>query len=445
MNNFDFDVEYFRGLFPYFSGPVKTICFDGVGGTQVPQTVIDATTNYFLYKNGNKGGIFKRSRETDELMDDTREIIADFLNAPDPNEVIFGPNFTTLTFNMSRALARTWKPGDEIIVSRLDHDANVSPWIAAAEDVGVIVKHLDIEEGSCQLTAENLERELTDKTRLVTFCAASSSVGTRPDTAKLTRLAHDAGALVYVDAVAYAPHASIDVQKWGADFVGCSTYKFFGPHMSFLWGKREVLERVPAYKIRPAPDTLPLKWLNGSQTYELAGGIKAAIEYIAHVGEKNPEYRAFFPQFSGRQKDIHAGMAAIEDYETKLTWDFIKEMKKRPQYTLWGITDEVQKGERVPTIAVSLDGAQSNDIATYLANNDIDIWSRSVYSISLSERLGLENTGGFIRVGIVHYNTPKEINTLLGALDSYPLAVERAKRPEAARILSPAFLRQEKQ
>jgi cysteine desulfurase family protein (TIGR01976 family) len=419
QSNTPFDVEYFREQFPYFRSAAKTICLDGVGGTQVPDSVIKAVSDYYLYMNGNKGGIFPRSVDTDNMMDETRQIMAEFINAPDANEIILGPNFTTLTFNMSRALAKTWKPGDEIIVSRLDHDANVSPWVMAAEDAGVTVRHLDIEDGSCQLTEENLRKVLSDKTKLVAFCAASSSVGTKPDTKMLTKVAKEAGALVYVDAVAYAPHGPIDVKDWGADFVGCSTYKFFGPHMAFLWGKRDLLESLPAYKIRPAPNTLPLKWLNGAQTYELAAGAKAAIEYIAHVGEMNPTHQVRFPHFTGRQLNIHTGMAAIEDHESDLAWKFIAAMKERPNYTLWGITDEAQKDQRVPTIAVSRDGENSNDVAAHLANNGIDIWSRSVYSISLSERLGLEKTGGFIRVGFIHYNTDWELEKLLNTLDDY--------------------------
>lgn len=424
-----FDVDYFRNKFPYFRSAAKTICLDGVGGTQVPDTVIEAISDYFANKNGNKGGIFPRSVKTDELMDQTREIIAEFINVKDPNEVILGNSFTNLTFNMSRAMAKTWKPGDEVIVSRLDHDANVSPWVAAAEDAGATVRHFDIEEGTCQLTEENLRKILSDKTKIVAFCAASSSVGTRPDVKRLAQVAKEAGALVYVDAVAYAPHARIDAQEWGVDFIGCSTYKFFGPHLSFLWGKRELLESLPAYKIRPAPNTLPLKWLNGAQTYELAAGAKAAIEYIAHIGEKNPAFHGQFPQFTGRQLDIHAGMAAIEAHEEKLTWKFIDEMKKRPQYAMWGITEKELAGQRVPTIAVSRDGEQSTDMAKYLAEKGIDIWSRSVYSISLSERLGLENTGGFIRVGFIHYNTNDEVDTLLKALDDY----KPASRPTVVR------------
>jgi cysteine desulfurase family protein (TIGR01976 family) len=417
----EFDVQYFRECFPYFGeeNPDPSICLDAVGGTQVPQTVIDAISDHLIHRNGNKGGIFRRSVETDEMMDDTRAILADFINADDPDELFFGQSFTANTFNVSRALARTWQPGDEIIVSRLDHDANVSPWLMAAEDAGVTVKHLDIEEGSCQLTPESLAELVTDKTRLVTFCAASSSVGTKPDVAALTEVAHEAGALVYVDAVAYAPHDSIDVKKWDADFVGFSTYKFFGPHVSVLWGRRQLLEDLPAYKIRPAPDTLPLRWLNGAQSYETIAGVKACIEYLGHVGSMNQAYADLRPEFTGIKSDLFAGMAAIKDYEEGLTWQLIDRVKETGRFTLWGIDDEALKEERVPTIALSLEDGKANDIAMYLAANGIDIWSRSVYSKSLSERLGLEQTGGFIRVGFAHYNTAQEVDTLMDALEAF--------------------------
>lgn len=416
-----FDVQHFRNMFPYFGpgNPNPSICFDAVGGTQVPGMVIDAISDHLLHRNGNKGGIFRRSVETDDMMDATRDILARFINADDPNEIVFGPSFTANTFHMSRSLAKTWQPGDEIVVSRLDHDANVSPWLMAAEDAGVTVRHLDIEEGDCQLTVDNLMPLLNENTKLVTFCAASSSVGTKPDVQALTKAAHATGALVYVDAVAYAPHDSIDVKKWGADFVGFSTYKFFGPHISVLWGKQELLEKLPAYKIRPAPDTLPLKWLNGAQSYETIAGVKACIEYLGYVGTKNASYAEQFPEFTGLQKNLFAGMAAIKAYEERLTWYFMDEVKRIGRYTIWGPADIAQREERVPTIAVSLEGGRANDIAEYLAERGIDIWSRSVYSKSLSERLGLEQTGGFIRVGFAHYNTFEEVDCLTEALRAF--------------------------
>jgi cysteine desulfurase family protein (TIGR01976 family) len=429
-NNTEFNPYALRQLFPYFSEVAKSsICFDGVGGTQVPTSVIKAISDHLIFNNGNKGGIFPRSVETDKVMDETRKIIAEFLNAPEANEIILGDNFTNLTFRMSRALKETWKPGDEIIVSRLDHDANVSPWERTAKDVGVTVKYLDIENDTCQLARESLEKLMTDKTKLFAFCGASSSVGTRPDVKALTETAKKYGALVYVDAVALAPHVPIDVQEWGADFVGFSAYKMFGPHMGALWGRKELLECLPAYKIRPAPNTLPMKWLNGAQPYELAAGFKAALEYIAHVGDENLSYKDKFPHFTGRQQSIHAGMAAIEDYESKLTWYFIDEVKKRPGFKIWGITDEASKEQRLPPIAVSLAGASSNSMGYFLAERGIDVWSRSAYSVSLSERLGLEisndpgagpdRVGSFIRVSFNHYNTVEEIDTLLNALDTF--------------------------
>ncbi len=417
-----FNVAKFRQQFPALRTDKPPIFLDAVGGTQVPQTVVDAVTDHLITKNGNKGGVFPTSVKTDEMMEETRKIVAEFINAPDSDEIIFGPNFTTLTFSMSRSLAKTWKQGDEIILTRLDHDANVSPWVLAAEDAGVTVRYIDIDDSTCQLDLEGYKNILSEKTKLVAFCAASSSVGTRTDVKTIARMAHEVGALVYVDAVAYAPHDSIDVQEWEADFVGCSGYKFFGPHVGFLWGKRKYLETLPAYKIRPAPNKIPGKWMNGAQAFEIVTGAKASIEYLAQVGKENPSYQKAYPDFTGRQLDIHAGMAAIADYESTLTWKFINEIKKRPQFTLWGIDDEKDKMQRVPTIAVSLGNEPSDKIAKYLAENNIYIWSRSVYSISLSERLGLEQTGGFIRVGFVHYNTPEEIDTLLEALDNYKIS-----------------------
>lgn len=423
-----FEVEHFRSMFPYFreENPEPSICFDAVGGTQVPDMVIDAVSAHLTHRNGNKGGIFRRSVETDDMMDRTRAAIADFINADDPDEIVFGPSFTANTFHISRSLARTWEEGDEVIVSTLDHDANVSPWLEAARDAGATVKFLDIEEGSCQLQPEKLSELLTDRTKMVAFCAASSSVGTKPDVAALTAEAKQAGALVYVDAVAYAPHGPIDVKEWGADFVGLSFYKFYGPHISAVWGKRELLEELPAYKIRPAPEDLPLKWLNGAQSYETIAGVEAALGYLGHVGAMNEAYLARYPELADRPQAqvLHAAMSAIEAYEGSLTDHFIAEMQGMDQYRIWGITDPEVAAQRVPTIAVSMEGCQSNDIATYLADRGIDIWSRSVYSKSLSERLGLEQTGGFIRVGFAHYNTHQEVDVLLEALDGF----ERPRR-----------------
>jgi cysteine desulfurase family protein (TIGR01976 family) len=430
----DFNAYELRKQFPYFNqGTNSSICFDGVGGTQVPSSVVKAISDHLIYNNGNKGGIFPRSVKTDAVMDETREIIAEFLNASHPNEIILGDNFTNLTFRMSRALKEMWNVGDEVIVSKLDHDANVSPWVRAAEDAGVIIKYWDIQEGSCQLSEESLDQILSEKTRLVAFCAASSSVGTRPNVARLTRIVKKYGALVYVDAVALAPHVPIDVQEWGADFVGFSAYKLFGPHIGALWGRKELLEKIPAYKIKPAPNSLPMKWLNGAQPYELAAGFKAAIEYIAYVGEKNPLYMDKYTHFSGRQQKIHAGMAAIENYENKLTWYFINALKRRPDIKIWGITDENLKDERLPPIALSMVGASSNDMSHYLAAKGIDVWSRSAYSVSLSERLGLEisndpgagpdRVGSFIRVSFNHYNTFEEVDVLLKALDEFQRSI----------------------
>lgn len=420
MEKASFDVRKYRAKFPAIQKENSPIFFDAVGGTQVPDSVISAVTDYFINKNGNKGGVFPESRATDEVMDRTRILTAAFINAPSSDEIIFGPNFTTNTFAMSRALAKTWNTGDNIVVSRLDHDANVSPWVRAAEDSGVEVRYMDItSDGNIQLDIEDYGKQLDTRTRIVAFCAASSSVGTRTDVKKITEMAHSIGALSYVDAVAYAPHGPIDVQEWGADFVGISTYKFFGPHVGLLWAREELLRDLPAYKIRPAPDELPGKWLNGAQSYETLAGVNAAFEYLQSVGQDHPEYNLLFPNLSRSRQQMKAGMQAIRDYETTLTRKLLNDIKALPQYTVWGTQSEELDLWRVPTIAVSRDEEKSNDIALYLADNRVNIWSRSVYSVSLSERLGLENTGGFIRVGFVHYNTPEEIDRLLQLLDGY--------------------------
>lgn len=440
-----YNVNAIRRKFSYFFGPSQSICFDGVGGTQVPDTVINAIKNHLLSRNGNRGGIFKRSRLCDDVVAETRLIVTEFLNGSDPREIMLGSNFTNQTFAISRALARTWKRGDEIVVSRLDHDANVSPWIYAAEEAGVTIRFCDIEteDLSCQLTPENLQAVLSERTRLVAFCSSSSSVGTRPDVKTLTRLAKEAGALVYVDAVAYAPHAPIDVADWGADFVGCSGYKFFGPHIGFLWGRAAILEKIDAYKIRPAPDTLPVKWENGAQPYELMAGLTAALEFIAEIGHSNPAYNSDFLHLSGRSLELHAGMAAIEAWEEGLTWRLIEEIKKRPHYKIWGISDPERRKERVPPIAISIEGVRPDDLARHLDDKGIDVWSRTVYSKSLSERLGLESPenrerrGGFIRIGLSAYNTWPEIERLLEAFDDLPPSILE-QMAEGTRELIPA-------
>lgn len=395
------------------------IFFDGVGGSQVPYSVVNAIAGYLAHTNGNKGGVFPTSRTTDKIIYDTREAVADFINATSPEEIFFGQNFTTITFNVSRALALTWEAGDEIIVSRLDHDANVSPWVRAAEDRGITVKFVDIEDGSCKIRMDQLESLLNERTRLVAMCVASSSVGTMIDPQAVSRLCHKYGALVYFDAVAYAPHGPIDVQLWEADFVGMSAYKFFGPHLGILWGRRELLLNLPAYKIRAAPETLPDRWMNGAQPYELIAGVGAALGYLEQLGARHPEFNSKFPQFSGRRLRFKAAMSAIEEYESTLTWYAIEQLQKRPHFTLWGITDRSEIKYRAPVVALSLSNTPANDIATFLGAHGLFIWSRSVYSISLSERLGLERTGGFLRLGILHYNTVSEIDTFLALLDRY--------------------------
>jgi len=285
----EFPVEELRAWFPalYREAAGKTpIYLDGPGGTQVPQSVIDAISDYLIHCNANHGGDFSTSRHSDLLLREAHQGMADFLNASAAEEIIFGANMTTLTFHLSRSIARTLSPGDEVLVTRLDHDANVRPWVLAARDSGAAVRFVDIHPEDCTLDLDDLRRKLSRRTRLLAIGAASNVVGTINDVAALTALAHDVGAWVFVDAVHYAPHGVIDVQAWDCDFLACSAYKFFGPHVGILYGKRRWLEELTPYKVRPCADTLPDRWMTGTQNHEGIVGVSAALEYLATVGEE---------------------------------------------------------------------------------------------------------------------------------------------------------------
>lgn len=416
-----FDVPSLRRQFPALNltrdGSLP-VFLDGPGGTQVPQRVIDAMVHYLTHCNANHGGAFATSRESDQILDEAHAAMADLLNASSPDEVAFGANMTTLTFHLSRALGRTWQPGDEVIVTRLDHDANVSPWVLAARDAGAVVRHVDIHTEDCTLDLDELKRFLGPRTRLVAIACASNAVGTVNDIAGIVRLAHAAGAKVFVDAVHFAPHGPIDVQAWDCDFLACSAYKFFGPHVGVLWGKRAFLEELPAYKLRPAPNELPGRWMTGTQNHEGLAGVAAAVAYLAELGAACPEHDRQFPGFTGRRLHVHAGLAAIRDYETKLGRRLLGELAQRPRFKVWGITDPARQ-DRVPTISISVGDRNARDLAEHLAQRNIFAWNGNMYALGLSERLGLEGRGGFLRLGLIHYNTEEEISRLLQALDAF--------------------------
>lgn len=414
------DVESLRRQFPALQRPQEgriPVFLDGPGGTQVPQRVIEAMVQYLTTCNANHGGVFTTSQESDRVLASAHAAMADLLNAPSPDEIIFGANMTTLTFHLSRALGRVLRRGDEVLVTRLDHDANVTPWVLMARDAGATVQYVDIHPEDCTLDLDDLRHKLGPRTRLVAVAGASNAVGTIHDVRTISSWAHEAGARVFVDAVHLAPHGPIDVQKWGCDFLACSAYKFFGPHVGVLWGKRELLEDLPAYKLRPVPESLPDRWMSGTQNHEGLAGVAAAVDYLAEIGARHPVHRASFPTLTGRPLLLHAALAAIQEYEAGLANQLLEALAERPRFKVWGIRDRHRLAWRVPTIAITAEDQTPEPIAKHLAARRIYVWCGNMYALGLTERLNLEHRGGFLRIGLVHYNTFEEIDCLLAALD----------------------------
>src|SRR6267154_2702557 len=338
------DVQWVRAQFPSLAQTVNghaAAFLDGPGGTQVPQRVIDAISDYLRRDNANTGGAYATSRRTDAMIAEARASIADFLHCG-ADEIVFGPNMTTLTFAISRAIGRELGPGDEILVTRLDHDANVSPWLAL-EEKGVTIRWAEIHKEDCTLDVEDLAAKLNSKTRLVAIGYASNAVGTINPVKEIVRLAHSYGALAYVDAVHYGPHGLIDVAALDCDFLVCSSYKFFGPHMGVLFGKREHLQRLRPYKVRPLTDAIPLRWEWGTLNHECIAGITACVDYIADLG------RHARPEAATRRAAIVAAFESIPNYEHGLMERLISGLKQIPNLKLYGITDPARFGERCPT------------------------------------------------------------------------------------------------
>ena len=398
-----------RKLFPALQQDVNgrpAVFLDGPGGTQVPQSVIEAMSDYLANGLSNRGGFFHTSRQTNETVKAARQAGMDLFNAQRPEEIIFGQNMTSLTFSMSRAIAQTWKAGDEIIVTRLDHDANIAPWLLAAADRGVTVRWLDFRPEDCTLALDSLPQLLNEKTRLVAVTYASNAVGTISDVKQVVRLAHQAGALVYIDAVHYAPHGIIDVQEIDCDFLATSAYKYFGPHTGVLYGKYEHLDRLTAYKVRPASDKPAGKWETGTQSFESLAGVTAAVDYLAGLSDG---------QGTRRQQLVQA-MTAIKEYEMALSAYFLQEATKLSGLRVYGITDIEMLDHRTPTFAVSLAGLTPGDVAARLGEQGIFVWDGHYYALAVMERLGLLSSGGLVRIGFVHYNTHEEADRLLEAL-----------------------------
>ncbi len=396
------------------------IFFDGPGGAQVHGSVIEAMSRYLSQSNSNAHGAFLFSQRTDQTTLAARQALADFLNAPRPTEIVFGPNMTTLTFNLSRAIGRTLSPGNEIVVTRLDHDANVAPWVAL-EERGVVVRRVDFDPADCTLNMDELEAAINPRTKLVALGHASNAVGTINDVRRAVELAHAVGAWVFVDAVHYAPHGPIDVQALGCDFLVCSVYKFFGPHLGVLWGRYELLDALPAYKVRPAGDLPPDKFETGTPSFEALAGATAAVNYLASVGRRfGDPFADRFPGFAGRRLELKTALAAIQAYERQLCQRLVAGLLDIPGLHFYGLTDPARFDRRTPTVGFTLDGLAPNEIARRLDQANIFVWDGNFYALSVTERLGLESTGGLVRVGLAHYNTAQEVDVLLGVLADMP-------------------------
>lgn len=417
------DPTWIRNQFPALAQTVQghpAVFFDGPGGTQVPHTVLQAMQRYLIEANANAHGAFITSERTDHTIAAARSAIADFLSCS-PQEVVFGANMTTLTFALSRALGRTWQAGDEIVVTRLDHDANVTPWAALAEQ-GLVIRTVDLDPEDCTLDFADLERQLSDRTRLVAVGYASNAVGTINNVAAVVQLAHAVGALVFVDAVHYAPHGPIDVRALDCDFLACSGYKFFGPHVGILYGKAEHLAQFQPYKLRPSPNEVPYRWETGTHNHEGLAGLVAAVDYLAELG------RQVAPDTTSRQAALKAVMTEIQAYEQNLSGHLISGLLKIPGLQLYGMTDRDRLHQRTPTVGIRLVGQSPYDVAKALGDRGIFTWHGNFYAINLTERLGLEAQGGLLRIGLVHYNTTEEIERFLQTLHEIaaPSAMSRA-------------------
>jgi cysteine desulfurase family protein (TIGR01976 family) len=416
------DLTYIRSQFPSLSQIVNghpAAFLDGPGGTQVPQRVIDAISDYLQRDNANTGGAYATSRHTDAMIAAARAAMADFLHCG-ADEVAFGPNMTTLTFAMSRAIGRELKPGDEILVTRLDHDANVSPWLLMAEDRGIKVQWAEIHDEDCTLDMADLASKVNKNTKLVAVGYASNAVGTINPVREIVKLAHKAGALAYVDAVHYGPHGLIDVADLDCDFLACSTYKFFGPHMGVLFGKREHLKRIRPYKVRPNTNAIPNCWEWGTLNHECIAGITACVEYIAdlgrHVSENGMSHQARSGDRSSRRAAIEAAYAAIHKHERTLTEQLIAGLNQIRGAKIYGITDPARFDERCGTFAVRIEGHTPLELSTKLGERGFFTWDGNYYALNLTEHLDVEKSGGFLRIGLVHYNTADEVHRLLAAL-----------------------------
>lgn len=408
------DLSSLRDRFPALAREVDgrpAVFADAPGGSQVPETVIEAMAAYLRSSNANTHGVFATSRETDALISSAHAAAADLLNA-DADEVIFGPNATTLLFQLSRSLARTLRPGDEVVVTRLDHDANIRPWVMAAEDAGATVRWVDVREEDATLDLESFDDALSERTRVVAFTLASNAVGTITPAVELVRMVRErTRAIVACDGVHLAQHRRIDVRALDADLVVVSPYKIFGPHLGICFGRRELLASLIPYKVRPAPEDLPYRFETGTQNHEGFAGWVAAVGYLAEVGRAHGR-----PAGPSRREAIAAAYEAIASWERGLAARFLEGARSVPGLGVYGITEPERLAERTPTFAVRLPGQHPAETAAALGERGIFVWDGHYYALELMERLGLQGSGGAVRIGFCHYHTPEEVDRVLEEL-----------------------------
>lgn len=408
------DIAWVRSQFPSLQRQINGLpaaFLDGPAGTQVPTQVMHAIQGYLMSSNANTGGAFLTSQRTDQMISNTRAAMADFFHC-EKDEVVFGQNMTTITFSISRSIARELNQGDEILLTTLDHDANFAPW-KALEEKGVIIRQVDIHEADCTLDLDDLKRKLSPKTKIVAVTYASNAVGTINPIAEITKLAHWAGAMVYVDAVHFGPHGLLDVKGLDCDFLVCSPYKFFGPHMGTLYGKREHLQRLRPYKVRPATEQVPERWETGTQVHELIAGIGGAVDYLAELG------RHCDPMVKTRREALAAAYISTVAYETRLVSRLIDGLQSISDVHIYGITDPKRFDQRCSTLSLRIGNHNPTAIATFLGERGIFTWDGNYYALNLTERLGVESQGGLLRIGLVHYNTMDEIERLVAALRAF--------------------------
>lgn len=407
--------RHFREQFPGLArrqGNWPAVFLDGPAGTQAPQRVADAVSHALLHCNANRGGAFALSQEVDALAIEARRALADFVGAADDREIVIGPNMTALVYPLSRALAREWKAGDEIIVTATDHDANVAPWQQVAAEAGATVRLVPFRNDDYLVDLEALQQALSPRTRLVAVgCACNATGGVNPFE-EISRQAKKAGAEVLLDAVHYAPHRLIDVQAWGCDWLLCSTYKFFGPHLGVMWGRRERLEQLQPDKLRPSSNEVPWRWMLGTPAFELFAGATACVDYLAGVGSQcDPAAK------TDRRKALRACYAAIEPYETALAWRLIEGLLGIPNARVYGIHDRQRASDRLATVAFTIAGYSTRQLALELGAQGFQIWGGNYYALEFVRQAGLEREG-MIRAGLVHYNLPEEVDRFVEAVDA---------------------------